>query len=190
MSSMPARWTAVLCLCAFAFPAWACFPSPDAKPKHEISVLDLPQQLPGIVVAFESEGFALKADASDLLAELSQAHRSVASPNDLANALRSKMSLGQEIGADELVAVLISNAKGAPDDGRSDPRWIAAQANASFRFAFAKLLEESKVSVTEISSQRVLPQIELDRFSEICHGGRVFMSPDKKIILRVMDWIS
>ena len=186
------RRTAVLCVAAFALPAWACFPAPDAKPKHEISVLDLPSQpVSGtVLVAFESEGYSLRAVASDLLPELSQDHMGVVSPRDLANALRSKMALGQDIDAQELTDVLITDARSGGDATGANLSWIHLHAKDRLRYAFAKLLQESKVSVTEISSEHVVPQIKLDRFSEICHGGRRFTSLDDKVILYVQDWIS
>lgn len=190
MSCVLVRWAAIFALAAFALPAWACFPVLGAKPQHEISILELPQQLPGMLVAFASEGYVLQAEASDLLTALSDMG-GVASPNDLANALRSKMAFGQNIDAQELVAVLISNAAAsATRGGRSDPPWLDRVANKELRYAFAKLLQESKVSVTELSSRHVLPRIKLDRFSEICHGGRVFTSLDQQVILHVNDWIS
>ena len=193
MASVRVRWTAVLCLGAFALPAWACFPAADAKPKHEISVLELPEQpMPGVVlVAFESEGYSLRAAASDLLPELSEDHMSVVSPQDLANALRSKMVLGQDIDAQELADVLTTDARtsGVDATGANLSR-IDMHTKNRLRYAFAKLLQERKVSVTETSTQRSVPQIKLDRFSEICHGGRNFTTPDDKLILHVQDWIS
>jgi hypothetical protein len=193
MASVLVRWTAVCCVSVFAPLAWACFPAPDAKPKHEISVLDLPPQpVSGVVlVAFESEGYLLRAAAGDLLPELSQNHMGVVSPQDLANALRSKMVLGQDIDAQELADVLIANARTSGGDATgANLSWIHMHAKDRLRYAFAKLLQESKVSVTEISSERVVPRIKLDRFSEICHGGRRFTSPEDKVILYVQDWIS
>ena len=185
------RWAAIFCVVAFTLPAWACFPAPDAKPKHEISVVELPRRLLGVVVTFESEGYALRASANDLLTVLSQPHMSVASPNDLPNALRAKMSLGQDFDARELIDVMISNAdESATQDARSDQRYIAMHGIDKLRYAFASVLQEGKASVTEVSSEHLLSRLKLDRFSEICHGGRVFMSPDDKVVLRVNDWIS
>lgn len=191
MFSVLMRWAAVFCVTSFVPTAWACFPAPDARPKHEISVVDLPQQLAGVLVTFESEAYALRAPASALLAEVSQPHMSVASPNDLPNALRSKMSLGQDFDARELIDVMISDAEAsAPQDARADQRYISMHATGKLRFAFAKLLQEGKVSVTEISSDRPLLQLKLDRFTEICSGGRRFTSLQDKPILHVTDWIS
>lgn len=192
MASVLVRWTAALCVSVFAPLAWACFPAPDAKPKHEISVLDLPEPMPGVVlVTFESEGYSLRAAASDLLPVLSQSHMAAVSPNDLANALRSKMVLGQDIDAEELANVLITDARTSGADATgANLSWIHMRARNKLSYAFAKLLQESKVSVTEIASKRALPQIKLDRFREICHGGRRFMSPEDDVILYVQDWIS
>jgi hypothetical protein len=192
MVSVRVRWTAVLCLGAFAVPALACFPAPDAKPKHEISVLDLTEPMPGVVlVAFELEGYLLRAAAKDLLPELSQDHMAVVSPKDLANALRSKMALGQDINAQELADVLTTDARtsGVDATGANLTR-IDLHTKDKLRYAFAKLLQERKASVTEISSERVVPQIKLDHFREICHGGRKFTTPEDKLILYVRDWIS
>jgi hypothetical protein len=186
MAGALVRWTAVLCVSVFAPLAWACFPAPDAKPKHEISVLDLPQPAVGVVlVRFESEGYSLQAAASDLLPELSQSHMG------LANALRSKMVLGQDIDTQDLADALVTDARTNGEDATgANLTRIHMHAKDRLRYAFANLLQKSKVSVTDLSSQRVLPQLKLDRFSEICHGGRRFTSPEDHAILYVQDWIS
>jgi hypothetical protein len=179
------RWVAALSVYAVAVPVWGCFPTPDAKPRHEISLIDLPLEVPRIAVVYESEGYRLRAPADDLLSELSRSTMAVLSPNDLANALRSKMTLGRDIDARELVVVL-----SATQDGAREQHPTTMQANEKLRLALATLLQEGKTSVTEISSHRALSQLKLDRFSEICHGGRLFMTSEEQRILRVVDWVS
>lgn len=175
------RWAMTFSIAAFALPAWACFPSPGAKPTHELSVVDLPRSAIGIGVVLESEGYAVRVLADDLLSWISKDQASIASPNDLANAVRSKMALGEDFGTRDLPAL------------SSDPetqRWAAKQAILKFRYAYASLLEQGKASVTELSSNRELPQVHLDRYNDICTRGRSFKTPDGKLVLHVVDAIS
>lgn len=175
------RWAIIFSIAAFALPAWACFPSPGAKPTHEISVVELPRSTIGIGVVLESEGHAVRVLADDLLSWLSKEQVSLVSPNDVANAVRSKMALGEDFGTKDL------NTWSADPETQ---RWAAKQAILYFRYAYASLLEQGKASVTERSSKRELSQVKLDRYTDICSRGRSFKTPDGKLVLHVVDAIS
>ncbi|GFE79315.1 hypothetical protein GCM10011487_13150 [Steroidobacter agaridevorans] len=175
------RWATLFGIAAFALPAWACFPAPGAKPTHAISVVELPRAAIGIGVVLQSEGYAVRVLANDLASLLSKEQVSIASPNDLSKAVRSKMALGEDFDTRHLPAL------------SSDPetqRWAAKQAILKLRYAFASLLEQGKASVTDLSSHRDLSQIKLDRYTDICSRGRSFKTPDGKVVLHVVDAIS
>lgn len=176
---------------AFAMPALACFPKPGAMPIHEISVVALPPHAVGISVVLESEGYALRVTADDLLSELSKSQWAIAKPKDLENALRSKMALGEDIDTPALVAVLTSDPGAtASNEAKNQHRITTNRANQTLRYAFATLLQQGKASVTEIASRRQLAELKLDRFTDICDRGRLFTTGEDKQILRVIDAIS
>ncbi len=185
------RCAVMLGVTAFAVPALACFPPPDFKPTNEISIVDLPQQVVGISVVFESEGYALRVAADDLLPELSKSHMSAATPNDLENALRSKMALGADLDTHDLIAALTSDPGATASEAvRSKHSGTVIQANGKLRYAFANLLEQGKAFVTELAVGTPLARLKLDRFTQICHRGRSFTTLEGKQILHMVDSIS
>ncbi|WP_129647419.1 hypothetical protein [Peristeroidobacter agariperforans] len=174
------RWMAIFSITAFALPAWACFPSPGARPTHEISVVDLPRKAIGVGVVLESKGYAVRVLATDLLPLLSQ--ESIVAPRDLTKAVRAKMALGEDFDTRDLINALTSDPE--------KQRWVAMRTNDRLRYAYAKLLQEGKASVTDPASNIELTQVKLDRFTDICSSGRTFTTLDREVVLHVMDAIS
>lgn len=190
MISNAFRWALALMAGTFVPVAWACFPAPDAKPKHEITVIELAQHRIGPTVVFVSEGFAIHVTAEGLVSELSKSHMTVAKPNDLADALRAQMPLGGDLNTRDLVAALFSDPGPADREAQRGHRRFVRYAENRLQYAFSYFLQAGTAVVVETSTGHTLARIKLDTFSEICHGGRVFMNSEDKQILSVVDWIS
>jgi hypothetical protein len=186
MVSQALKWIFVAIATMFVSSAWACFPAPDAKPVHEVSIVDLSLDRRRATVVFESEAFAIHVAAEALLAILSKPNMDVATPNDLANALRSKMPLAKELTTTDLLHAAFSDAakQRMPFDG------FVIQSNVKLRHAFAGLLQQGAAHVVDTSSGEALANVKLDKFKEICHGGRRFTNARDQEILRIVDWIS
>lgn len=185
------KGTVVALAAMFVAPAWACFPPPDFKPTHEISLIELSQDPSAPAVVFMSEGFAVHVTADDLLAELAKEYMAVRTPNDLSNALRSRMPLVENLQVPDLIAAVFpAPVPGAAEEIQSNHRGSVMQAGHKFRYAFANALKKGRAVVIEPTTQSALPRIKLDTFKEICSGGRLFMTADGTHILQIVDWIS
>jgi hypothetical protein len=181
---MPLKWIFVVAAAAFLSPAWACFPSLDARPTHEISIVDLSLDRTRPTVVFESEGFAIHVSADDLLPILAKEYMAVATPNDLSNALRAKMPLAEDLTTLDLLKAAFTDAA----KERMDFRGFVIQ--SKMNYAFADLLERGAAYVVKTGSGEALGNVKLDKFKEVCHGGRLFTDADGREVLRVVDWIS
>lgn len=182
---MSLKWTFVVAA-AFVSPAWACFPTPGAQPTHEISIVDLSFDRTDPTVVLKSGKFAIHVAAEDLLAMFSLPYMDVAAPNDLADALRSKLPLTEDLTVLEFQKAAYTDAA----KQRMEFRDFVIQSNTKLNHAFAKLLEQGTAYVVEAGSGQALTNVKLDKFKEICHGGRVFTDAEGREVLRILDSIS
>jgi hypothetical protein len=173
---------------------WACFPSPDAKPSNEVSELALPARPQEPAVVYTVKKYAIYIKPQDLLSSLKPDHASISSPGDLYKILQSKLPLVADLSTNALAAPLAPRMPGATDEPRSEvglaDRNFWAQADGKFGYVIAELLEAGKATVVDLSTGEALPGMTRHKYSEICSGGRRFLSPSGELILRTMDWIS
>ena len=106
--------------------------------------------------------------------------------------LQSRLPLQSDVSVREILSTL---APEAPEAGERTERALRyrrfwRQSERQLGYELAQLLESGRAAVIEKASGQVLITLMRNEYSEICSGGRKFMTADGTVILHTSDWIS
>jgi hypothetical protein len=178
--------------CAAASTALACFPAPDAKPTIELSELRLPERSVDPVVVYTTGKYEIRVTPQDLLKVIRGRSSGPLPLDTFGGRLESLLPLQADISVHDILAGLAPEAPQASErtERALHYRKFWRQSDQRLRFDLAELLETGRASVVQKSSGAELTALTLNKYSEICSGGRQFLAADGTVILETVDWIS